>query len=220
MIAFFDLDKTVLSINSATRWVRREVAQGHLKKRQALKAAAWLARYHFGFASAESIVADAMAVVNGTDVDTLVERTRVFFREEVRGWYRPGALSAIAEHRAKGDRVVMLTSSTLYLASLVGEELGFDKVLCNVLETRDGRHTGGVIGGVCFGPGKVQHAQRELDATGAKWADALFYTDSFSDLPVLERVARPVAVNPDVRLQRLARARGWPVVDWGSARPS
>lgn len=215
-LAFFDLDKTLLSVNSGSLWVRREVALGHLSKRDALRAMTWLARYHLGFASAEAMVADAVAHLTGTSSAELRERTERFFREEVRATYRPGALEALRRHRAEGRRLVMLTSSSHYLAELVAGELGFDGVLCNRLEVdASGAHTGLVVGGVCFGPGKLPHAQREAARLGVPLRDSTFYTDSYSDLAVLEAVSEPVAVNPDPRLARLARKRGWRVVDWG-----
>ena len=163
-IAFFDLDKTILSVNSGVLWVRREVALGHLGKRQAFRALAWLARYHLGFASAEAMVEEAVSHVVGTSSLDLKERTERFFHEEVRHTYRPGAREAIEQHRREGRRLVMLTSSSHYLAELVALELGFDGVLCNRLEVDgNGAHTGKVVGGVCFGPGKLPHAQAEAD---------------------------------------------------------
>jgi len=217
-IAFFDLDKTILSVNSGVLWVRREVALGHLSKRQALRAMAWLARYHFGFASAEAMVEEAVSHVVGTSSASFKERTERFFHEEVRHTYRPGARQAIEQHRREGRRLVMLTSSSHYLAELVANELRFDGVLCNRLEVNgDGTHTGKVVGGVCFGPGKLPHAQAEADRVGVPLRDSTFYTDSYSDLSVLEAVSEPVAVNPDPRLRRHAHKRGWLIVDWGDA---
>ena len=218
-IAFFDLDLTILSVNSGSLWVRREVALGYLSKRKALRAMAWLMRYHFGFASAEAMVAEAVAHLLGTSSSELKSRTERFYEEEVRHTYRPGALLAIEQHRREGRRLVMLTSSSNYLAELVAAELRFDAVLCNRLEVdAEGMHSGKVVGGVCFGPGKLPHAQAEAARHGAVLRDATFYTDSYSDLPVLEAVAEPVAVNPDPRLRRHAARRGWKVVDWGDAR--
>ena len=217
-LAFFDLDRTLLSVNSGGLWVRREVALGYLSKRQALRAMSWLARYHFGFASAEALVAEAVSHLKGTDAAALEDRTRAFFEQEVRHTYRPGALQALEQHRREGRRLVMLTSSSNYLAQLVGEELGFDAVLCNTLEVdASGLHTGQVVGGVCFGPGKLPHAEAEAARAGVPLREAAFYTDSYSDLTVLQAVAEPVAVNPDPRLRRHAQRNGWPVVDWGEA---
>lgn len=215
-IAFFDLDKTLLSVNSGMLWVRREVALGNLSKRQALRALVWLVRYHFGFASAEAMVEEAVAHLAGTSSAVFQDRTNQFFHEEVRQTYRPGALEAISRHRKAGERLVMLTSSSHYLARLVAADLGFDAVLCNHLGVdSQGLHTGKIEGGVCFGAGKLPHARAEAARQGSSLNDSTFYTDSFSDLSVLEAVSSPVIVNPDPRLRRHAQKRGWPIVDWG-----
>ena len=79
----------------------------------------------------------------------------------------------------------------------------------------EGLHTGQPLGEVCFGEGKRLHAEAYAAEAGVPLSACAFYTDSYSDLPVLEVVGRPVAVNPDRRLRREALRRGWPVVDWG-----
>lgn len=215
-IAFFDLDKTVLAVNSGRLWVQREVALGNLRRRQALQAGYWLVRYELGFASAEEMVAQAVAQTRGSRGDVLQARTEAFYRDEVRPTFRPGALQALAEHRRQGDTLTLLTSSSGYLSELVAEELGFDRVCCNRLEVDGaGLHTGKVEGRICFGAGKLDYARAEAQAASVPLSACAFYTDSFSDLPVLAQVGRPVAVNPDPRLKREARRRGWPVVDWG-----
>lgn len=215
-LAFFDLDRTILAVNSGTLWVRREAALGFLRKRDALRAAVWLARYQLGFASAEAMVEEAIAQLRGTPAAPLKQRTARFFEAEVRSTYRPGARQALEQHRARGDRVVMLTSSTNYLSELVAAELGVEEILCNTLEVdAAGLHTGRVVGRVCFGAGKLTHASAAAQRHGVPLEVCTFYTDSFSDVPVLEQVGRPVAVNPDLRLRRLAQRRGWTVTDWG-----
>jgi phosphoserine phosphatase len=98
----------------------------------------------------------------------------------------------------------------------VQQELSLDGLLCNRLEVdAAGFHTGRTVGPICFGAGKLEHARAEADAHGVKLADCSFFTDSFADLPVMEHVGRAVAVNPDPRLSRFAKKRGWEVVDWG-----
>ncbi len=215
-VAFFDLDKTLLAENSGTLWIRREVREGFITPWQALRASVTLARYHLGFAALEESLARAVAALAGSPAKALRDRTRRFYEEEVRGLYRPGARQALAAHRAQGDRLVLLTTSTLYLAELVAEELGLDAILCNELGVDErGAHTGKTVKPLCFGPGKLLHAKEFLAAEGQPLSGCAFYTDSFSDLPVLERVGRPVAVNPDRLLRREAQRRAWAIVDWG-----
>ena len=220
-IAFFDLDKTLLAVNSGTLWVRREAALGHLSKRKALRAMFWLARYQLGFASAEELVTLAVAEIAGSRADEISSRTQIFYETQVRGTFRPGGLEALARHRAAGDRCVLLTSSSHYLAALVAKELALDGALSNQLEVDErGLHTGRIVGRTCFGPGKLVHASAEARAHGVELSKCAFYTDSFSDLPMLEAVGEPVPVNPDLRLRRLAAKRGWRIADWGEPTPS
>jgi phosphoserine phosphatase len=145
-----------------------------------------------------------------------LERTTAFYEEQVRPLYRPGALRALEEHRGAGDRLVLLTSSSGYLSELVARDLRLDAILCNRFEVDpQGLHTGRPLGEVCFGPGKRTHAERYSQEAGVPLSACAFYTDSYSDLSVMQVVGRPVAVHPDYRLRREALRRGWPVVDWG-----
>jgi HAD superfamily hydrolase (TIGR01490 family) len=217
-VAFFDLDKTLIAVNSGTLWIRRELALKHITRLQALRAAAWLARYHLGFVSMEDALLRAIRQLAGTRAAPIVERTGTFYAEQVRALYRPGALEALERHRRAGDACVLLTSSSGYLSELVARDLRLDAVLCNRFEVNaEGLHTGRALGGLCFGSGKLVHAEAYLREHHAALGlqDCAFYTDSYSDLPVLAAVGRPVAVNPDPRLRREALRRGWPVVDWG-----
>jgi HAD superfamily hydrolase (TIGR01490 family) len=215
-IAFFDLDLTLLSVNSATLWIRYELALGHINSWQALRAASWMARYRLGFATLGDAIREAIATLNGVPERDLRERTARFYQSRVRGLFRPGALDALKDHRRAGDRCVLLTSSSSYLSELVAQELGLDGVICNRFELdARGLHTGRPLGELCYGPGKLVGALDYAQKAGMALPACAFYTDSFSDVPVLEAVGTPVAVNPDQRLRRLARRHGWRIVDWG-----
>ena len=133
--------------------------------------------------------------------------------------FRPGALKALKRHRQAGDRIVLLTASSHFIAEHVARDLGLDAILCNRMEIDPGGLlTGRTVGPVCYGPGKLVHARLEAAAHGVGLEGCAFYTDSYSDVSVLEVVGRPVAVNPDPRLRRRALKRGWEIVDWGRPR--
>ncbi len=215
-LAFFDLDKTILSENSGALWVRHEVREGQVSLWQALRASGWLFRYHLGFTAMDGALLEAVEALAGTSVQELRERTAAFYAREVRHLVRPGARVAIEAHRAMGDPLVLLTTSTGYLSELAAADLGIPHVLCNRFEVEGGLHTGRPLGTLCYGPGKWEHARALAASLGERLEDAVFYTDSFSDLPVLEAVGRPVAVHPDPRLRREAVRRGWPIERWGA----
>jgi len=217
-IAFFDFDETLIVGNSGRLWIRRELRAGHISRVQFLRAAAWMLRYKLGWASMDDALRTAIGSLRGQPEQALRERTRAFYETEVRMLYRTGARPALERHRARGDAIVLLTASSLYLSELVAQELGLDDVLCNRFEVDDaGAHTGRPVGRLCFGAGKLGYAEAYAEQRGVSLADCWFYTDSHSDLPVLERIGHPVVVNPDPRLRREAERRGWPVEWWGEA---
>ena len=219
-IAFFDLDRTLLAVNSASLWVRRELSEGNISRWDALRAASWLIRYKLGFGRLEDVLAGAVGRLAGVSDAELKDKSGRFYREQLRTQFRPRAREVLEEHRARGDQLVMLTSSWGHLADLIAEELGMHAVLCNRFALDEsGKLLGQLHGDICYGEGKVLHARRYAQEVGASLEDAVFYTDSYSDLPVLHVVGTPVVVNPDNRLRREAVRRGWPCVDWGKPLP-
>lgn len=216
-IAFFDVDKTVLSRNSAALWVRRERRLGNLSLPQALRGVFWAALYELGLIHADDLIRDAARTLEGRAERDVVERTLAFWREEVAGLIRPGAIAAIAGHRARGDRCWLLTSTSCYLSEPVVDALRLDGYLANRFVVEQGLFTGEMVDPICFGAGKRAHAEACAAEAGVSLADCWFYTDSLSDLPALLAVGHPVAVNPDPRLRREARRRGWPIEDWGAS---
>jgi len=219
-IAFFDLDRTLIAMNSAQAWIKREVKLGHLSRVTAARGAVWIGLYHAGFARLDAAVHEAAATVKGEDEAPYVTRTALFWEEEALPSLRPQARAAVEAHRAAGEQLALITSSSQYMASAAAEALGLGHALSNVLEVQGGRFAGTMRAPLCFGRGKVDHAEALAAALGHRLIDCAFYTDSYSDLPLMERVGRPVAVHPDPRLRRHARRAGWPIVDWGGGGPS
>lgn len=213
-IAFFDLDRTIVSCNTATLWTRREVRLGHMSRWQALRAAWWIGLYHLGAAAMEDAIERAVATLAGVREDSIRTRSLALWQEEVVALVRPGARTAVARHRARGDRLVLLTTSSNYLSEPVTAELGLDEYVCNRFEVVDGVFTGVPVRPLCFGAGKLRYAREVAARAAVELSACAFYTDSFSDLPLLAAVGEPVAVHPDPRLAREARRRGWRTELW------
>ncbi|MCB9673677.1 MAG: HAD-IB family hydrolase [Alphaproteobacteria bacterium] len=213
--ALFDLDRTLLDCNSGRLWVAHEWREGRIGWRDAAWAAWWLTRYTLGNAHGlEEVFATAVASYEGIAEDEIVERTRSWFVAEVEPRMRPGARDALERHREAGDRLVLATSSTIYSARAAQEAWGFDDLICTHMEVEDGRFTGR-ISALAYGDAKLDRCIEWAADQGFELADCTFYTDSITDQRLLEAVGRPVAVNPDVKLARLATERSWPTVDWG-----
>jgi HAD superfamily hydrolase (TIGR01490 family) len=216
-IAFFDVDKTLLSVNSATLWIQRELRAGHISRAQAARAGLWVGLYHLGFARMEGVLTDAVATLKGKRERDVINRTLEFYEQEVRHTVRRAGKDAVDRHKAQGDLVFLLTSSSNYLSAPLSDLLQVDGFLANRFASEGGVLTGAPLLPFCFGEGKVAHAEGVCAKVGVRLQDCTFYTDSISDLPVLDRVARPVAVTPDPRLRRLALRRGWEIQQWDDA---
>ena len=212
-VAFFDLDRTILSINSGSAWVRSERRGGHITAGQLLKALWWISRYKLGWAELEAPLLQAIRALSGTEEREMVERVARFF-EEVVATVRDSALQAIERHQERGERCVLVTTSSIYLARHFGERLGLDEVLATRFEVAHGRFTGRPHGELCYGEGKVKLAGAYAQELGVPLQRCCFYSDSYSDLPLLKAVGAPYVVTPDRKLRREANRRGWPILSW------
>jgi HAD superfamily hydrolase (TIGR01490 family) len=218
VVAFFDLDKTVISVNSVRLWAEAEFKAGRLGVATLLRAAMWSVRYRLG-ETIEAAVRRAIGRLAGEDEKEMRARSHAFYYSHLQHRVRPGALVALEKHRELGHELILLTSTMTYFAEVAASELGFDGFLCTGLEVDSaGRLTGRPIEPLCYGKGKLEIGEGHLRERGASLEGAYFYTDSMSDVELLVAVGNPVVVNPDPRLLRRAKASGWEVVDWGRAR--
>lgn len=214
MAAFFDMDRTLLRVNSGTLWMRFLWRRGEISRMELARAMAWALQYKMALLDMDVLSRRLVADLAGQSEADMIEKVRGWFEVEILPQVSRAGREAIERHRACGERVVLLTGSTPYVAEPLSAALGLDAVLCSRLEVQGGRFTGRLVEPLCFGHGKVALAEAWAREAGVDLAHCTFYTDSFNDLPMLERVGRPVAVNPDPRLARHARRRRWPVEIW------
>jgi len=214
--AFFDLDKTLITENSARLWMMRMYRQGRVGRMDIAAGGLFLLAYHLGVVNMERATRKALSTVIGASEDELRRDTEAWFHEEVVPVEAPGARAVIEEHRLAGHRLVLLTSSSPYESACALKHWGLDDSLSMQYEIVDGRFTGEVVLPLCYGEGKVHYAEELAAEKAIDLDESWFYTDSYTDLPMLERVGHPMVVNPDPRLRREARRRGWPILDWSN----
>ncbi len=215
--AFFDLDRTLIDCNSAVPYARFERREGRISRRQLATGIAWSVLYHFSLIDIDRAYEKALSHYKGVPEQELRERTRRWFDLEIVQRLQPGARAALDRHRAAGERLVLLTNSSCYMAEIATERWGLDAWLANGFVTAaDGTLTGTMVKPLCYGRGKVVRARRWAADNGVELSDSAFYTDSLSDLQMLREVGEPRVVNPDPRLRREASRRGWPVLDWSA----
>jgi HAD superfamily hydrolase (TIGR01490 family) len=216
--AFFDVDRTLISVNSGELWVRHLWRSGRLSPAWALRSLLWIGQYRLGLLDFEGVIARVAADYRGRDAREVAAEITRFFDAEIASSLCVEGPQRIAEHRAAGHEVALLTSGSRFMAEPVAARLGVEHILCSELEIDDaGVLTGRHQPPACGGAGKIVHAERLAAALGVDLARSFFYTDSYTDLPMLAKVGHPRVINPDARLRRLARARGWEIEAWKPA---
>jgi HAD superfamily hydrolase (TIGR01490 family) len=122
------------------------------------------------------------------------------------------AEALLAEHRAAGDYLLIITATNRFITGPIAARLGVNALLATECEVLDGRFSGRSTDVPCFQAGKVTRLTRWLKETGRSLEGAYFYSDSINDLPLLEAVSQPVAVDPDPALRAEAERRGWQIL--------
>jgi HAD superfamily hydrolase (TIGR01490 family) len=212
--ALFDLDRTLVRVNTTSQYVRFQREAGLATWRDSLKMTIWLARYTVGLIDAQAIAEKALAQFEGQTEAQMIDDCERCYLKYVREHVSASGRNAVEKHRAAGDFVAIVTGTTPYAAGPVARELGIEHMVCSELEVTAGAFTGKVRKPLAYGPGKVVLTERLAERLGFLLEDATFYTDSITDLPLMERVRQPVAINPDPRLRRIAKSRGWPIEIW------
>lgn len=216
-LAAFDLDGTLIAGYSASVVYRNRLRTMDIGVGELLRTTGAVLDTQFRGADVGGLMDIAVRGLSGRLEDDLSEWGLRLFRQEIAGMIYRDARVILAAHRRAGHTVVMATSATPYQAQYVAEDLGIDDVLCTRPEVRGGMLTGALASPPLWGPEKAKALRDHANGLGADLADAFAYSNGAEDVPMLEAVGRPVALNPDRGLTREARRRGWPIVNL--ARP-
>ncbi len=210
--ALFDMDLTLLDRSSGQLYMRYLLRTGQIRRRDAARAMWWGFLSRLGLLNMQNLIPRMTVDVAGHSEEELRTSSERWFEDDVAAHITERGRQRVAEHRSKGHVVAIVSASTQYAVGPMAQHLGIPgQYVCTHLEGCYGHLTGRVVPPVCYGPGKIVWAERFADEYGVDLSASYFYTDSITDLPLLECVAQPVAVNPDPRLRRLAQKRGWPV---------
>ena len=220
--AFFDVDNTLIQGSSLIL-----LAQGLFKKRfitlsELAPALRKQIRYRVsGSENADDIAEgreQALAVVKGKSVAELKQACREIVDNRMLEKSYADTIELAAMHLAAGQQVWLVSATPVQIGQALAETLGFTGALGTVAEEEDGKFTGRLVGDILHGPGK-KHAVAALAALQQlDLSKCTAYSDSINDLPMLEMVGSPVAINPDRALRKHAKAQGWAVRDYRSVR--
>lgn len=210
-LAIFDLDNTLIGGDSDYLWGRFLVEQGivdaeHYERENQR----FYDEYKSGRLDIHEFLRFSLRPLAEHDLVTLHSWHRQFMQEKIEPIMLPKAQELLQQHREQGDFLLIITATNRFVTAPIAERLGVDEMLATEPQLADGRYTGEVEGTPCFQQGKVERLEQWLASSGHNLADSWFYSDSHNDLPLLERVTHPVAVDADETLSEHARLKGWP----------
>lgn len=211
-VALFDLDRTIVPGSSLVHLGRALARRGLIRRTslaRGLARNAVFTRRGAGDGSASRLRDVLLALAAGLQQATMLDVVGEISADLTAAAF-PAARWLVDEHLRRGDFCVIVSASPQELVDGVATALGVHRAVGTMAEVVDGRYTGRLLGPFCYGPGKLTRLRAEVGPVGGRRAAA--YADSMSDLPLLRACARPVAVNPDRRLGKIAKASGWPVV--------
>lgn len=214
--AFFDFDGTVISGYSVTAFIKEQIRRGHLSPRELVELLSAMTSFGLGDVGFSAMMVAATQFLRGIREDSYANFGEELFESHIARLIYPESRALIEAHLKKGHTVAIISSATPYQVRPAARELGVENVLCTELEVKDGVFTGAVVQPTCFGQGKVIAAEVLADRFGADLNQSYFYSDSYDDIQLLERVGNPRPLNPNNKLLAAAEERGWPVRRFGS----
>jgi HAD superfamily hydrolase (TIGR01490 family) len=215
-LALFDLDNTLLAGDSDYEWGQFLVDHGLIEReRYEAQNQAYYEQYVAGALDIHEYLAFALGPLAAHAPEDLARWRAEFMRLRIAPMITPAARALVERHRDAGELCAIITATNSFVTSPIARAFGIDHLIATEPEMRDGRFTGRVAGAPCFREGKLVRLAQWLSQLGHRldqFEESTFYSDSHNDLPLLERVTRPVAVDPDEALATLARRRGWAVM--------
>lgn len=216
-IALFDLDHTLIPMDSDYAWGEYTMALGWCDSAQFARTnAVFFEQYKTGTLDIHAYVRFATQAIREQGAIRSIAARQDFMRDVIGKCLKPSALALVRHHQDAGDEVVIVTATNEFVTRPIADAFGVDELIAVELERNASEwFTGEIRGTPSFRGGKVARVQAWLDARQLDWKDVetTFYSDSMNDLPLLERVNQPVATNPDDRLRALALTRGWRILE-------
>jgi HAD superfamily hydrolase (TIGR01490 family) len=215
-LALFDLDNTLLACDSDYEWGQFLVDRGVLDRADyEAQNAAFYEQYKAGMLDIHEFLGFALRPLAEHTPEDLARWHAEFMAARIRPAMGPASRALVRRHLDAGDLCAVVTATNSFVTGPIAREFGVPHLVATEPEQAAGRFTGRVAGTPCFREGKIARVDAWLAGQGRALKDfsqSSFYSDSHNDLPLLERVSRPVAVDPDDRLAAEAASRGWPVI--------
>lgn len=219
-LALFDLDNTLLSGDSDFEWAQFLISKGVVDPEvHEVRNLEFYEHYKAGTLDIHAFLEFQLAPLTRHDRRQLDQWHTEFMAERIRPLIGNEARTLVRRHAEQGDLLAIVTATNSFVTGPIAREFGVPHLIATVPAHADGHFLGTPRGLPSFREGKIQRVDDWLESLGLWWGafeSSHFYSDSLNDLPLLEKVSHPVAVDPDDTLRRTAQERGWPVL---SLRP-
>ena len=220
-LAIFDLDNTLLAGDSDYLWGMFLAEQGEVDAESYEQTnRKFYDDYKEGKLDIFKFLAFSLEPLTRLSSERLAALHKQYMQQIIQPLIQPAAIELVDQHRKQGDTLLIITATNSFITRPIAKAFGIDELLATEPEVIEGRYTGKVDGIPCYQEGKVVRliewlSKRELDLE-----DSWFYSDSHNDLPLLNRVTHPIAVNPDDTLRQEAEANGWKIIDLHIQHPA
>ncbi|MEO1434688.1 MAG: HAD-IB family hydrolase, partial [Bacteroidota bacterium] len=210
--AFFDLDRTLINGFSAKEFFQTRLLSGKMSAKEIIAQFAGVLVYATGNGNFAGLAAIGAKGVQGTDEKVFIQLGEEVYHKHLAKAIYPESRELVEAHVAKGHTVAIVSAATPYQVDPIAADLGIEHVMCTRMEVQNGKFTGKILEPACWGGGKAiagrqLAAQHQLDLN-----KSYFYTDSASDLPLLDIVGHPRPINPDTNLSAIAFENDWPIL--------
>ncbi|QJB68047.1 HAD-IB family hydrolase [Parasphingorhabdus halotolerans] len=214
--ALFDFDGTIIAGYSATAILKEKIKRREMTAEEVVETANVMAQYAMGNMGFSGLMTGAAKFMKGVTEDSYFEFGEELYEKHIARKVYPEARDLIEAHRAKGHTIAIISSATIYQIEPTARDLDIEHVLCSQYEVENGEFTGNIIRPLCFGEGKVLAAEELAKTYKLNLDRSYFYSDSYDDIELLERVGKPRPLNPNGKLREVAMERGWPLQQFDS----
>ena len=215
-LAIFDLDNTLIGGDSDYLWGEFLCDEGIISDKESFQKMNdyFYQQYEKGQLDIYAWAEFSFKVLTEYPLDELNKLREKFIQTKIKPIFLEKAQGCINQHKEDGDTVLVITASNTFITSPIVEMYGINHLLATEPEVISGRFSGRVSGTPCFQSGKIDNLMPWLEKNNESLTGSYFYSDSHNDLPLLEMVDNPVAINSDKVLTSVALEKGWPVLDW------
>ena len=215
-LAIFDLDNTLIGGDSDYLWGEFLCDEGIISDRQSFekKNDYFYQQYELGTLDIYAWAEFSFEILSHYSINELEAFHLKFMAQKIEPILLEKAQDCINSHKENGDTVLVITASNTFVTAPIVKRYGINHLLATEPEIVSGRYTGKVSGIPCFKSGKIENLMPWLERNGESLKDSTFYSDSHNDLPLLELVDNPVAVNADKILAKIAQTKGWDILNW------